>query len=82
MPRNKTEDLKNHLFQVLEELNDSENKDLNGTIEKAKAVASIGQVINATYKNEIDILKLIDRLGMKLADFPMLNVPEPKKLDK
>lgn len=80
MPRNKTEDLKNHLFQVLEELNNPEKgTDFNKTIQKAKAVASIGTVINNTYKNEIDVIKLVDKFGLKKSDFPMLNAPEEKE---
>ena len=42
MPRNKIEDLRNHLFETLEALKD-ETAPMD--IERAKAVASVGQVI-------------------------------------
>ena len=53
--KNKISDLRNHLFQVLEELNDP---DSNYDIAKAKAIADVAQVIINSAKIENDFIKI------------------------
>jgi hypothetical protein len=51
--KNKVEDLRNHLFEVIEGL-----KDGSVDIEKAKAIADVGQVIVNSAKVEVDYLRV------------------------
>jgi hypothetical protein len=55
MPRNKIEDLRNHLFATLEALQDEENP---MEIDRAKAIADIANVIVNSAKVEVDFLKV------------------------
>jgi hypothetical protein len=52
--RNKIEDLRNHLFSALEGLQD-EDKPME--IQRAKAIASVAQVIVNSAKIELDYIK-------------------------
>lgn len=52
MARNKINDLRDHLFEVLEKLKDGEMD-----IPTAKAMADIGQVIINSAKLEVDFIK-------------------------
>lgn len=52
--RNKIEDLRNHLFATLEALSD---KDEPMEIQRAKAIASVSQVIVNSAKIEVDYIK-------------------------
>lgn len=64
--KNKTTDLKNHCFLMLEELTNPENNDpekVKETLAKAKAVASIATTINNTIKNELEAMKMAIDLG-------------------
>jgi len=54
--KNKISDLRNHLFSVLEELNDP---DSTYDIAKAKVVADVAQVIINSAKIENDYIKII-----------------------
>lgn len=54
MPKNKIEDLRNHLFHTLEALQD---KDRPMELDRAKAIAEVGQVIVNTAKEEVNFLK-------------------------
>ena len=58
MARNKIEDLRNHLFEVIELLKDGEIE-----IEKAKTIADISQVIVNSAKVEVDFMKVIHGNG-------------------
>lgn len=58
MAKNKIQDLREHLFETLEAL---KNNDVNMTIEKAKAIAEIGNVIVNSAKLEIDFIRVIDK---------------------
>jgi len=60
MPRNKTEDLRNHLFAALEALADPDDKE---AVIRAKATAAIAAQINSSAKNEIQYLNLLARYG-------------------
>lgn len=58
MPRNKIEDLRNHLFATLEGLTD-EDKPMD--INRAKAVADVAQVIVNSAKVEVDFIRATGR---------------------
>ena len=51
MPKNKIEDLRNHLFATLEALQDEENP---MDIERAKAISDVAQVIVNSAKIELN----------------------------
>jgi hypothetical protein len=54
MPKNKIEDLRNHLFATLEALQDDENPmDIN----RAKTIADVAQVIVNSAKIEVDFIR-------------------------
>lgn len=54
MPKNKIEDLRNHLFATLEALQD--NKDPM-PIDRAKSIADVAQVIVNSAKIEVDFIR-------------------------
>jgi hypothetical protein len=58
MARNKIEDLRNHLFEVIESLKDNEID-----IEKASAIKDIAQVIVNSAKVEVDFMKVVHGNG-------------------
>lgn len=58
MPRNKIEDLRNHLFLTLEKLHDG---DID--LETAKAIKDVGQVIVNSAKVEVDFVKVTEGRG-------------------
>lgn len=58
MPKNKIEDLRNHLFATLEALQD-EDKPME--IERAKTIADVAQVIVNTAKIEVDFIRATGR---------------------
>lgn len=61
MPRNKTEDLRNHLFAALEALADPDDEK---ALERAKATAMIAREVNASAKNEITYLQFLAKNGV------------------
>jgi hypothetical protein len=58
MARNKINDLRNHLFEVIEMLKDEEANSM--TIEKAETIAQVAQVIINTGKLETDYIRATD----------------------
>jgi len=64
MPRNKIEDLRNHLFETLEALKDTDNP---MPIDRARAVADVARVIVESAKVEVDFLRVTG--GTKSTDF-------------
>lgn len=54
MPKNKIEDLRNHLFETLEALKD---KDAPMDIDRAKAVADVARVIVDSAKVEVAMIE-------------------------
>ena len=58
MARNKINDLRNHLFEVIELLKDEEQTHM--TIEKAEAISHIAQTIINTAKVEVDYIRATD----------------------
>lgn len=61
MPKNKLQDLRNHLFEALEKLQDNDME-----VEKAEAIVKVGQAIINTGKLEYQYLK---EFGGKQTDF-------------
>ena len=55
MPRNKIEDLRNHMFATIESLLDEDNP---MDIDRARAVAEVGKVIVESAKAEVMYLKV------------------------
>lgn len=58
MARNKINDLRNHLFEVIEMLKDEEPNSM--TIDKAETIAQVAQVIINTGKLETDYIRATD----------------------
>lgn len=58
MPRNKIDDLRNHLFATLEALQDPENP---MELERAKTIADVAQVIVNSAKVEVDFVRVTGR---------------------
>ena len=67
MPRNKIEDLRNHLFATMEALLDEE-KPIE--LDRAKAIADIAQVIINSAKVEVDYVKVTERSRASSGFFP------------
>jgi uncharacterized protein with FMN-binding domain len=59
MAKNKIQDLRDHLFETIELLKDKES---DMTIEKAKAIADVSQVIINSAKLEVDFIRATDKL--------------------
>jgi len=59
MPRNKIDDLRNHLFETLEALKDEE-KPMD--LDRARAVAEVAKVIVDSAKVEVSFLKVTGAL--------------------
>jgi hypothetical protein len=59
MAKNKIQDLRDHLFETIELLKD---KDSGMTIDKAKAIADVSQVIINSAKLEVDFIRATDKL--------------------
>ncbi len=55
MPKNKIEDLRNHLFEALEMLKDGEL-----AVDKAEAIVGVAQVIVETAKVEVAYIKALE----------------------
>lgn len=58
MARNKIEDLKDHLFEIIEMLKENDME-----LDKAKAIADIAQVIVNSAKVEVDFIKVVHGNG-------------------
>jgi hypothetical protein len=58
--KNKIEDLRNHLFETLEDLRDKESP---MEIERAKTIAAVAQVIVNSAKVENDFIELTNTKG-------------------
>jgi len=58
MARNKIEDLRNHLFEVIEML-----KDGDIDLEKAQTISDVAQVIVNSAKVEVDFMKVVHGNG-------------------
>ncbi len=58
MPRNKIDDLRNHLFATLEALQDPEHP---MELERAKTIADVAQVLVNSAKVEVDFVRVTGR---------------------
>lgn len=74
MAKNKITDLRDHLFEVIELLKDDES---GFTVDKAKAVADVAQVIVNTAKIEIDYIRAADEITGVMTPTEFLN---PKQI--
>jgi len=81
MARNKINDLRNHLFEVIEMLKDEEPNSM--TIEKAETIAQVAQVIINTGKLETDYIRATDgvRRTNYQTDFINQNLLENEKTE-
>jgi len=70
-PRNKIDDLRNHLFETLEALKD-EDKPMD--LERARAVADVARVIVESAKVEVNFIKVTGQA--KSTDFLPDGLPE------
>lgn len=75
--RNKAEDLKNALFEQLENLSDPD-KDLETEIKRSKAIVDVGQVLVNLAKEEIAFQKMKFNYGNDF-DGKFFEVKETKK---
>lgn len=57
--KNKIDDLRNHLFETLEELKDKEKP---MELDRARAIADVAKVLVASAKVEVDFLKVTGAL--------------------
>ncbi len=73
--RNKIDDLRDHLFETLEALRDTEEP---MELERAKAIADVAQVIVNSAKVEVDFLKATG--GLRSTGFLPNADDEPKRL--
>ena len=84
MPKkNKIGDLRDHLFETLEALKDTESP---MDLDRAKAISEVAQTIINSAKVEIDLLKVVggsapgtDFLEIHSADLPQLRLAEGRK---
>lgn len=78
--QNKITDLRNHLFMALEALNDKENP---MSVDRAKAIAEVAQVVINSAKVEVEMVKVTKKLPA--SDFMPLAATEkedPKALER
>lgn len=77
--KNKIEDVRNHLVQAMEALNNEEAKpeEVSQAIEKGKAISSLATSYINAVKVEIDAIRLADEVGMLPA-----SISEPTKCDR
>lgn len=80
--KNRIEDLRDHLFETIERLKDDE-KPID--LERAQAIATVAGKVIDTAKVEVEHLKAIDKLGIRVqtnADGSVgtgfINNPSPK----
>lgn len=71
--KNKIEDLRNHLFETIEDLRD---KDKPMEIERAKTIATVAQVIDNSAKVENEFIELTNSEGSGF--IPRLPVGQPR----
>jgi hypothetical protein len=75
MKSNKIQDLRSHLFDVIENLKDPNSK---MDIDKAKAISDIAQVIINSAKVEVDYMKNVGGLGSGFIEMNNLKLEEKK----
>jgi len=65
--KNRIEDLRDHLFETIESLKDKE-KPMD--IERAKAIAGVAKVVIDSAKVEVDHLRALENLGVRVQANP------------
>ena len=75
--KNKITDLRNHLFATLEALQDPDNP---MDIDRARAVADVGQVIVNSVKVEVDFIRAISDAPLNVATTGFIAAPESEPL--
>lgn len=82
MPKNKIEDLRNHLFEQLERLADDEGMKnpikLERELKRAQAISEVAQVIVNTAKAETDYLRVTGKNSE--TEFIPLDKAKPKQI--
>jgi hypothetical protein len=85
MPKNKIEDLRNHLFEQLERLQDDEKMKnplaLERELKRSAAISDVAQVIVNTAKAETDFLKVTGSTSGGTEFIPLDRVKVQKQLD-
>lgn len=77
MARNKIEDLRNHLFEVIELLKDGEIE-----LDKAQIIADVSQVIINSAKVEVDFIKVVHGNGSGFIPLQNRGTYENKQIEK
>lgn len=75
--KNKITDLRNHLFATLEALQDPDNP---MDIERARAVADVGQVIVNSVKVEVDFIRAISDAPPSVPTTGFITAPDHPRL--
>jgi hypothetical protein len=73
MAKNKIQDLRDHLFEVIELLKENNS---GMTTDKAKAIAEVSQTIINSAKLEVEFIKAIDKAD---GFYPSTGFIEPEK---
>ena len=79
MARNKITDLRDHLFLTIELLNSPEEDNQGMTVEKAKAVADVAQVIVNSAKVEVDFMRAANDLNGIIKDTGFMSAQDQTK---
>jgi hypothetical protein len=79
MAKNKIEDLRNHLFDTIEML---KTDDVKMTIEKAKTIADVSQVIINSAKLEVDFIRATDKMDGFYPSTGFIETEGKKQLNK
>lgn len=76
MPRNKIEDLRNHLFEAIEMVKDGEME-----MDKAKAINSLSKTLVDSAKVEVSYLKVLGK-SEGTGFFPVQENQTPKAIEE
>lgn len=74
MPKNKLSDLRNHLFETLEALKDT---DKPMDLERARAIGEVAQTIINSAKVEVDLVKAVS--GSRPGSMEFFGIPEESR---
>jgi hypothetical protein len=78
VPKNKIEDLRNHLFETLEALRDDE-KPMD--LDRAKTIADVARVIVESAKVEVELVKATgERVGTGFLPLAIDELPADRRL--
>jgi hypothetical protein len=83
MAKNKIVDLRNHLFETIEMLKDGDEETSKMTVDKAKAISNVAQVIINSAKLEIEFMKVSDKMNglSTVTEFLTIGSDDKKKLN-